>query len=137
MRKIIYSSHLSSFFYIQQVKNKLLIVSIGPDSPFEFINVLSKAIETKAERIYQNEIEVYLDLLSCVGNNENRFSKLAHNKTKHYSIINDIQSISNEELPEDVSNELKSFYEKHINEAMRYSILSQKEKNNLSLSSIV
>ena len=115
----------------------MLIISIGPDSPFEFINILSKTIETKAEHIHQNEIEVYLDLLSCVGNNENRFLKLAYNKTKHYSIINDSQSISNEELPEDISNALKSFYEKHLSEAMRYSILSQKEKNNLSLSSIV
>lgn len=137
MRKIIYSSHLSSFFYIQQIKNKLLIVSIGADSPFDFINVLSKAIEARAEHIHQNAIEIYFDLLSCVGNNENRFSKLEYNKTKHASVINDIQIISNDELPEDVSNALKSFYEKHLSEAMRYSILSQKEKNNLSLSSIV
>lgn len=134
MNKVVYSHNLVSYFYIQRVGEQLLVISIGPDNPFEFAGVLIDAIHKNTEQLNKSEIEIYFDLLSCVGNNENRYSKLVYNRTSPASFINNITRIDRYELPDAVYKELDEFYSKHLNEALRYSILSNKEKSNLSVS---
>lgn len=137
MKKIIYKKNLSSYFYIKRIKDTVLIISIGPDNPFEYINALNKGIDSNSDLIADKRVEVYLDLLSCVGKNENRFSKLIFNKGNHQIDIDSIHAIKAFELPEDALVELKNFYRRHFKEAMRYSILTYKEKEELTLSAII
>lgn len=134
MNKIVYSHNLLSYFYIQRVGEQLLVISIGSDNPFEFAGVLIDAIHKNTEQFNKSEIEIYFDLLSCVGNNKNRYSKLVYNRTSPTSFINNITRIDSHELPDAVYKELNKFYSKHLNETLRYSILSNKEKSNLSAS---
>jgi hypothetical protein len=137
MNKVIYSDNYSSYFYFQQIENFLLIISIGADSPFEFVGVLLDEIHKYTKQNNQSDIEIYFDLLSCVGNNENRFSKLSYNKNIPSSFIYNIERIDIDDLPDTVLKELKNFYSKHLSEALLYSILSNKEKSTLSASSII
>ncbi|MCK5505984.1 MAG: type II toxin-antitoxin system RnlB family antitoxin [Thermodesulfovibrionia bacterium] len=137
MKKFFYNHNLSSYFYIQQINNQLLVVSIGPDNPFEFAGVVLDAIHKHTEQNNESDIEIYFDLLSCVGNNKNRFTKLTYNKKMSNSFINNIVRIDSHDLPEAVLRKLKKFYAKHLNEALLCSILSKKEKSNLSVSSII
>ena len=69
MNKVVYSHNLVSYFYIQRVGEQLLVISIGPDNPFEFAGVLIDAIHKNTEQLNKSEIEIYFDLLSCVCNN--------------------------------------------------------------------
>lgn len=137
MRKVIYSKNLSSYFYIQRLDEQLLVISIGSDSPFEFMDILVKTVQREAESIHKNEIVVYFDLLSCVGNNENRYQRIFFNKKYPDAFIDNIINLRPHELPFIVSQELKKFYTEHLKEALLYSILSNKEKAKLSASSIV
>lgn len=137
MKKISYRDNLSSYFYVEQLDDFLIVISIGSDNPFEFTGVLFDAINELSEQISNSDIEIYFDLLSCVGNNENRLSKLSYNKNKPSSFINNIVNIHNHDLPFAVLNELKKFYSEHLNEALFYSILSKKEKCKLSPTSII
>lgn len=113
------------------------MISIGSDNPFEFVDILINAIQKEAELIHKNEVTVYFDLLSCVGNNENRYSKLIYFKKQPNAFIDKVVTVKSYELPDKVSQELKKFYAKHLSEALLYSILSDKEKNNLTASSVV
>lgn len=134
MRKIIYSKDLASYFYIQLVDGKLLIVSMGADNPFEFMDVLGETIQKEANRIDKDEVPVYFDLLSCVGKGENRRLRLTFNKKSPNTFINEVINLSDRDLPFDVSHALNKFYAEHLNEALRYSVLSNKEKKTLSSS---
>ncbi len=137
MKKVIYRNNLISYFYVDKVNDGLLIISIGPDNPFEFTNILIDTLRDCSTNIIKKEVDVYFDLLSCVGNNENRYSKLTYNKNSPTSFINNITKINGSELPSAVSQELKKFYADHLNEVLLYSILSNKEKSKLTTSSIV
>lgn len=137
MKKIYYKNNLSSYYYIEEVNKRLLIISIGPDNPFEFTNILINTVRDYSENITKNNIDVYFDLLSCVGNNENRYSKLTYYKNNPNSFINNIINIESNELPTDILQRLKKFYDDHLNEVLLYSILSNKEKSKLTTSSIV
>lgn len=129
-----YSKNLASYFYIQRIDGQLLIVSIGADNPFEFIDVLGETIQREADRIQEDEVPVYFDLLSCVGNNENRRIRLTFNKKYPYTFINEVINLSDRDLPFEVSHALEKFYAKHFNEALLCSVLSNKEKETLSAS---
>ena len=67
MNKIVYSHDLLSYSYVQRVGKQLLVISIGSDNPFEFAGVLIDAIHQNIEQFNKSEIEIYFDLLSCVG----------------------------------------------------------------------
>jgi len=67
-----------------------MIVSIGSDNPLEFIGILDKTIQNYTQNINKNEVEIYFDLLSCVGNNENRYLKLIYNKNDKNAFFNKI-----------------------------------------------
>jgi hypothetical protein len=134
LNKVVYSHNLLSYFYIQRIEDQLLIISIGPDNPFEFAGVLVDAIHKNTEQFNKSEIEVYFDLLSCVGNTENRYSKLVYNRFSPTSFINNITRIDSHELPASVYKELKKFYSEHLHETLCHSILSNKEKSNLAAS---
>ncbi|MEW6419793.1 MAG: type II toxin-antitoxin system RnlB family antitoxin [Nitrospirota bacterium] len=134
---MIYSKKLSSYFYVRRLDDQLLVISIGSDSPFEFVDILIKTIQKEAERIDKNGVEIYFDLLSCVGNNENRYSKLIYFKKQPNELIDKVVAVKSCELPDNVSQELKKFYAKHLSETLLYSILSNKEKSKLTASSVV
>lgn len=137
MRKVTYSNGLSSYFYVEQIQERLMIVSIGSDNPLEFIGILDKTIQNYTQNINKNEVEIYFDLLSCVGNNENRYLKLIYNKNDKNAFFNKINIIEINGFPSEVILKLKMFYENHLNEALLYSILSNNEKNKLLSSPIV
>lgn len=118
-----------SYFYIQRIDKQLLIISIGPDSPFDFVDILFKAIQKEAEQLHCDKVDVYFDLLSCVGDNENRYSKLPYIKEQVNTFIHHIVHLNTNELPGNVSKELSKFYSDHLKEALRYSVLTNKEKS--------
>jgi hypothetical protein len=131
LKKVIYSKSLATYFYIKRLEAKVLIISIGADSPFEYIDILVSAIKGEADRIPTLEVDVYFDLLSAVGNNENRYLKLVFNKQFPSSFIDMVSHLMADDLPCDITLELDKFYAKHLKEVLRYSILSDKDKNKL------
>ncbi|MBF0563620.1 MAG: type II toxin-antitoxin system RnlB family antitoxin [Nitrospirae bacterium] len=137
MNKVVYGNNLASYFYIQRIGNQLLVISIGSDNPFEYIGVLFDAIHKHPEHINSAVVEIYFDLLSCVGNNESRFSKLTYDKNIPNSVIDNFVSIDSSILPNSILKCLKKFSSKHFDEALLYSILSNREKNRLTASSII
>lgn len=125
-----------SYFYIQRIDKQLLVISIGPDSPFEFIDILIKNIQKEMEHLHRSNVDVYFDLLSCVGNNENRYSKFTYVENQGNTFIDSLSHLKAQELPYDVSQELRKFYSDHLKEALRYSILTNKEKNKFAVTSV-
>ncbi|MBF0337918.1 MAG: type II toxin-antitoxin system RnlB family antitoxin [Nitrospirae bacterium] len=136
MKKQIYNKCCSSFFYIDVIKDKILVISIGSDSPFDFLHVLTKTIIDKSQTIKMNVIEVYFDLLSCVGNRINRFAKTTYDKKGKAIDFLSTETIERETLPADIISTLQEFYGKHLEEATKYSILTSSEKEKLILAPI-
>jgi hypothetical protein len=114
----------------------MLIISIGSDSPFEFLDILGDTIQKEAEHILEDIVAVYFDLLSCVGNNENRYIRLLFDKKFPNTFFNKITNLKAADLPFNISEGLRKFYAEHLDEALRCSVLTQKEKNDFLLSSI-
>ncbi len=94
-----YGKEIPGFLYINRINSKLLVISAGSGNPFEFIDVLNKAIAASASKIKSKVVEVYLDLLSCLGDRSNRFAKMIYNQNTRQIDPFSLKNIKKETLP--------------------------------------
>jgi len=132
MRQIKYGKDVPGQLYIGRVGNKLLAISIGSRGPFEFIDVFNKAATAYAKNFKEEFIEIYLDLLSCLGNKSNRFAKIIYDKKKGQVDIFSVEEIEKDKLPPEIRKELIKFYKQKVNLILEKSILTNREKQKIS-----
>jgi predicted metal-dependent hydrolase len=127
MKKICSSKNSDYCFFVDIIDDQVIIVSNGSSNPFDNLELLTNSVETLAGKLNRSDIEVYVDLLSCVGDRINRFGKARfHSDTRTLDIFSFV-NIATDAIPENVKNYLTKFYEKHINSVIKNSVLSQAE----------
>ena len=136
MRKVKYSKAHSAYFYIGSVGNKVVIISAGPHSPFDHVSVLQRSIRNITDRLKTEKVEIYVDLLSWLGDRTNRFYKMFYNKKEDKFDILSIKEIDRKHLPQDIKATLRKFYKDKLEEIIEHSVLTKTEKRNVRINPI-
>ena len=127
MKKVCSSKTNDYCFFVDVIDDKVVVVSKGAANPFDNIELLSGSIETLARKINRNDIEIYFDLLSCVGDRFNRFGKLCFHHESNSVDIFSFVNIATEAIPDKIKSFLSKFYDKNINTVIKNSVLTQSE----------
>ena len=108
-----------SWFYICKTNNVILVISHGFITPTREIDTFYKAIydiiiDKKTDISKLNKIDIYFDLLSCMGPLR-RFWKGVIVFNKNNVDLIDIKNISIDKFPEKLKEILLSFYKNRKN----------------------
>lgn len=88
------------------------------------INITSKEFQNADE-----SIELYIDMLSCVGSNKQRFSKIKYNFKYKAFDYSSFKNISQDSLPKAIVDKMKLFYSKDNSNIWANLLLSDNEKD--------
>lgn len=127
MKKICASKNSDYCFFVDIIDDKVIIVSNGSSNPFDNLELLTNSVETLAGKLKHSDVEVYVDLLSCVGDRINRFGKACfHSETRTIDIFSFV-NIATDAIPDKIKDHLAKFYGKHINSVIKNSVLTRAE----------
>lgn len=132
MKKVVFDRKIASYFYIDAVNDKVLVITMGPDSPFYFPAPVVESIENECDRLKKKLVDIYIDLLSSTGDSSNRFIKFTYRRGSNEININAAETVKRIDLPNDLKNDLIHFYKKHFNELTHHSALTCGELEKLS-----
>ncbi|MBF0555650.1 MAG: type II toxin-antitoxin system RnlB family antitoxin [Nitrospirae bacterium] len=135
MRKFKYKQDNRSYFYAEPITDGLLIISIGHDNPFLHLDVLWKAIHENSSETTE-VINLYFDLLSCIGNNPNRFYFIKYDLTIDRPDFSSAKYLDNTGLSDEIKDIINKLYKSKINEIIDYSVLTKREKENILASAL-
>lgn len=130
MKEISYNKNSISAFYIDLIEDKIIIVSKGNESPFEYLSFLNNAL-IEYSRFFNTDFKVYIDLLSYTGNTFSRFIETDFLFRKQRIDILNCNYLSEEVLPKSVKKYLKNFHNYRLVEILSGSTLTDNEKREL------
>lgn len=132
MKKVCFEKNNKSCCFVDLIDDKVVVVSKGASNPFDYLEQLTNSIRTLASKSSPcSSMEVYVDLLSCVGNRVNRFGKAFFNHDTNSIDIFSFMNIASDTIPENIKQHLASFYRKHSNSLIKNSVLTENEKHEL------
>lgn len=131
MRKVCFNKSTDSCIYIDKMENAIVVITKGVTNPFDYLHALNKCIFGISDKINSNIIEVYFDMLSCVGDRINRFGKLSFDAKSSCIDFLSFHTISKDSMPNEVVEYLRNFYTTHDGIISQFSILTQSEKTRL------
>ena len=130
MRKFKYKQDNRSYFYAEPLTDGLLIISIGPDNPCLHLDVLWKAIHDNSSET-RKTVDIYFDLLSCTGNNSNRFYSIRYDIATDRPDLHSAKYLDKTELSDEIKGIINKLYKSKIKEIIDYSVLTDREKDNI------
>lgn len=128
MDEYIYDQNLISSFFIENCSDSICIITNGPDSPFNFIDILEQTIEKYAKNIDSKNINIFIDMLSCVGSGYDRFCRLKYNKVSKEIDFFDLEYVEYSELNKKIKDLFDKFYKSNLDRILENSVLSETEK---------
>ncbi len=128
MKKITITKN--SKIYLYKKDNSILIITTGIESPFYYDDLLKEAIMDNIN-ISSSKTIIYLDMLSCVGSNSQRFLKIDFsNKYKVFDTLS-LENVEFLKMPRNFRNIINDFYSSNSLYVSDNNILSQNEKREL------
>lgn len=124
MKEYNYNKTSLSSFFIEKVKDGIIVVSSGYENPFKYIYSISEILNKYCTE--NQGLNVYFDLLSYRGN-ENRFIKTKFSNSMLDMIYS--QNISKEDLPIGIARVLRKFHSQNLDYILNNSALSDYEKS--------
>ncbi len=128
MKKELYAKDIASYCYAGIVDGRVLLITVGPDNPFGYPGELNTIVAKYAEQCGKPEVEVYVHILSCTGSDG--YCRMLFNKELGGIIFHSIESFepADIDIPQDIVEHVKAFYEKQGEEVLRCSVLSDRGK---------
>ena len=106
MKKIKVTNNSQIFIYNAQ--DSVLIITSGTESPFYYTENLKKILKDYGSN--EKEITIYVDMLSCVKNENQRFIKLNYSKKKELLDTSSIENIKYMQIPKIYKDKIKKVY---------------------------
>lgn len=125
MKKIDFT--YDSGIIIDKVDNQLLIITQGYNNPLNYDALFKNAlINLKLSNF--NIITIFIDMLSCMGNDNQRFCKINYNIDYNTFDFSSFCNVSENELPQKIKQKLNKFYLTNKMNIIQNVLISENQK---------